>query len=97
MSNLNIPGFPAYTNPTGNEYPVIAYNIHLFKKKGDPEDSKKPSSEAKTDVDEFLNNIKECGFNGTIWTPANITEEYYICYDDEDNRMWLPKENCEVI
>ena len=77
MSNLNIPRFPAYTNPTGNEYPVIAYNIHLFKKKGDPEDSKKPSSEAKTDVDEFLNNIKECGFNGTIWTPANITEEYY--------------------
>lgn len=36
-------------------------------------------------------------FENKIYYIADITEEYYICYDDEDNRMWLPKENCEVI
>ena len=36
-------------------------------------------------------------FENKIYYIADISEEYYICYDDEDNRMWLPKENCEVI
>lgn len=31
-----------------------------------------------------------------VWV-ADITEMYYICYDDNGNRMWLPKEDCEVI
>ena len=36
-------------------------------------------------------------FENQIYYIANITEEYYICYDDEGNRMWLPKKDCEVI
>ena len=36
-------------------------------------------------------------FENQIYYIADITEEYYVGYDDEGNRMWLPKENCEVI
>ena len=36
-------------------------------------------------------------FENQIYYIADITEEYYVCYDNEGNRMWLPKENCEVI
>ena len=36
-------------------------------------------------------------FENQIYYIADITEEYYICYDDEGDRMWLPKEDCEVI
>lgn len=36
-------------------------------------------------------------FENKIYLVSDITEEYYVCYDDESNRMWLPKENCEVI
>ena len=36
-------------------------------------------------------------FENHIYYIADITEEYYVCYDDEGNRIWLPKENCEVI
>lgn len=36
-------------------------------------------------------------FKNQIYYIVDITEEYYVCYDNEGNRMWLPKENCEVI
>ena len=36
-------------------------------------------------------------FENQIYYIVDITEEYYICYDDEGDRMWLPKEDCEVI
>ena len=36
-------------------------------------------------------------FENKIYYIADITEEYYICYDDEGDRIWLPKEDCEVI
>lgn len=36
-------------------------------------------------------------FEGKIYYIADITEMYYISYDNEGNRIWLPKEDCEVI
>lgn len=36
-------------------------------------------------------------FENQIYYITDITEEYYVSYDDEGNRMWLPKEDCEVI
>lgn len=36
-------------------------------------------------------------FENEIYYIADITEMYYICYDNEGNRMWLSKEDCEVI
>ena len=36
-------------------------------------------------------------FENHIYYIADISEEYYVCYGDKGNRMWLPKEECEVI
>ena len=36
-------------------------------------------------------------FENEIYYIADITEMYYISYDNEGNRMWLSKEDCEVI
>lgn len=36
-------------------------------------------------------------FENEIYYIADITEMYYISYDNEGNRIWLPKEDCEVI
>ena len=36
-------------------------------------------------------------FESKIYYIADITETHYVSYDDEGNRMWLPKEDCEVI
>ena len=48
----------SYTNPTGDEYPVIAYNSYLF-----------PTGMHTTEdqVRAYLQNVKTCGFNATIW------------------------------
>ena len=35
-------------------------------------------------------------FESKIYYIADISETHYVCYD-EGNRMWLPKEDCEVI
>ena len=36
-------------------------------------------------------------FENEIYYIADITEMYYISYDNEGNRIWLSKEDCEVI
>lgn len=36
-------------------------------------------------------------FESKIYYIADISEEYYVCYDNKGNRMWLSKEDCEVI
>ena len=36
-------------------------------------------------------------FENQIYYITDITEKYYVCYDEEGNRIWLPKEDCEVI
>ena len=36
-------------------------------------------------------------FENHIYYIADITETHYVSYDDEGNRIWLPKEDCEVI
>ena len=33
-------------------------------------------------------------FENQIYYIADITEEYYICYDVVGFRMWFPKEYC---
>lgn len=48
----------SYTNPTGDEYPVIACNSYLF-----------PTGKHTTEdqVRAYLQNVKACGFNATTW------------------------------
>ena len=36
-------------------------------------------------------------FENEIYYIADITETHYVSYDNEGNRIWLPKEDCEVI
>ena len=36
-------------------------------------------------------------FENQIYYIADISKTNYVSYDNEGNRMWLPKENCEVI
>lgn len=36
-------------------------------------------------------------FENKIYYIADITEMYYVSYDNEGNRIWLSKEDCEVI
>ena len=36
-------------------------------------------------------------FENKIYLVSDITEMYYISYDNEGNRIWLSKEDCEVI
>ena len=36
-------------------------------------------------------------FENHIYYIADISGTHYVSYDDEGNRMWLPKEDCEVI
>ena len=36
-------------------------------------------------------------FENQIYYIADISETHYVSYGDEGNRMWLPKEDCEVI
>lgn len=54
-----------YSNPAGNEYPVIATNNYLF-----PDQS----ATTKAQVKEILNTIKSCGFNVSIWVCEGLGE-----------------------
>lgn len=36
-------------------------------------------------------------FENHIYYIADISGTHYVSYDDEGNRIWLPKEDCEVI
>jgi hypothetical protein len=35
--------------------------------------------------------------NNNIYKVYDISETAYLCYDNNGNRMWLPKEECLVI
>ena len=36
-------------------------------------------------------------YNNKIFKVYDISNTSYLCYDEEGNRMWLPKEECYVI
>lgn len=36
-------------------------------------------------------------FENEIYLVTDISETHYVSYDNEGNRIWLSKEDCEVI
>lgn len=44
-----------------------------------------------------LINMFRVFFENEIYLVSDIAEMYYISYDNKGNRIWLSKEDCEVI
>lgn len=74
METPNIPIFPKYTNPAGDEYPIIANNNYMFPHKENPSTLEEVT---KNKIIEVLHDIKECGFNAAIWIPEGIQVKYW--------------------
>lgn len=66
------PNLPGYSNPTGNEYPIIAYNNYMFPKMSLTTDA---------EIQKVLQSIKSCGFNATIWNCGGYASRWWKLYD----------------
>lgn len=62
------PTAPAYVNPTGDEYPVIAWDGYYFPDK---------SATSEEDIEDLLKTIKNCGFNATNWISEGLNKFWW--------------------
>lgn len=58
---------PPYSNPAGDEYPVIAENSYLFPNK---------LATTEEEIKDQVQTIKDCGFNVTLWICRGISEPW---------------------